>query len=437
MACHNPLLFKVLRHGTPPALKQGMDRPLDPGEIQRRTRRRWITGALAGAAVLALVLFLPGWVKPSIPRTEIRTAVVEAGPIDATLTASGLVVPEHEFVVTSPVDSRVVGTVHEAGDTVAAGEPIVNLDVTETRLLLERLEREVALKDNERSQARVDLESKLNELTGRQGIKQLELESLRFETERNEKLEADGVISGDDVRKSKADLERCRIELDQLAAERANAEKGLQVRLKALDLEYEILEKERDDAARTLARSSASSAEAGVVTWVLPGVGVAVSRGDELARVADLSTFKVEATISDAYAPRIRAGQPVLVKAGDLELGGSVAKVLPKVDNGIVRLDVALDEPAHRLLRPSLRVDVHVITDHRDRTLTVKRGSLVSLDGDYAVFRIRGEEAVRRPVKLGIMNFDRCEILEGLDAGDEIILSDMSDYANRKEIRIK
>lgn len=402
--------------------------------LARRRYLGWFAGA---AALITLAVLLPGWVTPSLPRAQLRTALVERGSMDAALTATGLVLPEHEFVVTSPGPSRVLQTLHQPGDTVAAGEPILSLDQGEARLRVDRLERQVALKDNERAQARVDLENRLSELNGQAAIKQLELKSLTFEAERNAKLAVAGVISADDARRSADARERCRIECDQLAASIKNAEKGLEVRLRALTLEHEILVRERRDAERELRQSSAASTRGGVLTWVLSGEGVSVARGDELARVADLSTFKVEATISDVHAAEIRAGQPVTVRSGELTLAGTVAKVHPKVENGIVRLEVALKQPDHPLLRPNLRVDVHVISERREGTLTVRRGSVLTTDAGQALFQVRGNRAVRRSVRFGLTNFERTEILEGLEAGDEIILSDMSDYAHRKEIRIR
>lgn len=414
-----------------------MDRPISAHELRTRTRRRWIGGLAAGVSLLGLALVLPGLVTPSIPRSQIRTATVERGAIDATLTASGLVLPEHEFVVTSPGPSRLLETLHQPGDSVRAGEPILRLDQGEARLAVERLERLVALKNNERAQARVDLESRLNELTGQTSIKALELQSLQFESERNRKLADAGVVSADAARKSDNDLERCRIELQQLDASRSNAERGLEVRIRALDLEHDILVRERRDAERALRQGAAASSRAGVITWVLPGEGVSVARGDELARVADLSTFRVEATLSDVHAAQVRAGQAVVVNAGDLRLTGRVSKVHPKVENGIVRLEVALDRPDHPALRSNLRVDVNIVTDRRERTLVVRRGTVIAVDGGHALFRVRGNVAERRSVKLGITSFESTEILEGLEEGDEVVLSDMSDYSNRKEIHIQ
>ena len=115
-----------------------------------------------------------------------------------------------------------------------------------------------------------------------------------------------------------------------------------------------------------------------------------------------------------------------------------LAKVQPKVDNGIVRLEVALQQPDHPLLRPNLarRRGHHqrAAGRHAQRSPWQRRRRD---DGGHALFQVRGDLAVRRSVRLGLTNFQRTEIVEGLAEGDEIILSDMSDYAHSKEIRIR
>jgi HlyD family secretion protein len=364
-----------------------MDRPIPAHELLQLARRRFLGWILGAGALVMLAVLLPGWVTPTLPRGQLLTAVVERGADRRHAHRVGTGAPRARVRGHQSGAVACAPDAASAGDTVAAGEPILSLDQGEARLLVERLERQAALKDNERAQARVDLENRLSELNGDAAIKKLELESRTFEAERNRKLAASGVISGDDARKSETDLERCRIELELLAAAIQNAKRGLEVRLRALALEYDILVRERRDAERALQQGSASSVRGGVLTWVLSGEGVSVARGDELARVADLSTFKVEATISDVHASRLRAGLPVLVRAGELSLAGTLTKVHPKVENGIVRLEVALQQPDHPALRPNLRVEVHVISERRDGTLTVRRGSVIALDGGgHALF---------------------------------------------------
>src|SRR5207244_212762 len=119
---------------------------------------------IAKRTALALVLvfglssawvWASDWIRPSIGRNRIRTAVVESGPIEASITAPGTVVPEIEQLLSSPIDARVIRILKRAGATLAKGEPIVQLDVSESTLALARLDQDLALKDNEQAKTKL------------------------------------------------------------------------------------------------------------------------------------------------------------------------------------------------------------------------------------------------------------------------------------------
>src|SRR5204863_4526196 len=97
----------------------------------------------AGAGVFALavaaLLWLPGLVAPSVSRAAVRTAVADEGPIDAIISATGTVVPEVEEVISSPVDARVIRILRTAGATLRRGDPLVELDVSEARLAVDKI----------------------------------------------------------------------------------------------------------------------------------------------------------------------------------------------------------------------------------------------------------------------------------------------------------
>jgi HlyD family secretion protein len=82
-------------------------------------------------------------------------------------------------------------------------------------------------------------------------------------------------------------------------------------------------------------------------------------------------------------------------------------------------------------------VDVHAVTEQRTDALCLRRGPLLNVDGSDWVFVVRGEEAVRTPITIGLSNFEMYEITSGLAEGDEVIISDMSDYRNSKEVKLR
>ena len=89
--------------------------------------------AIPALAVIMLIAWLPGFIRPSVSRQRVRTARVTSGPIEAVITASGMVVPEAERALSSPVDARVLRILKRAGDPVAAGDPLVELDASPRR----------------------------------------------------------------------------------------------------------------------------------------------------------------------------------------------------------------------------------------------------------------------------------------------------------------
>jgi len=411
-------------------------------EIDTRTRyRAQLKRLIVPAAVIASVGLLVGWgsglLRPSVKRSSIRTAVVDQGPVDASLSATGTVVPQTEQVLSSPVDARLLRVLRKAGTAVGAGDPIVELDVSASVLAVESLGQDLALKANQQARSKLALENTLSELNAQFEIKMLQLESAKLEHVRNRQLFEKGLTSSEDLRRSEVAERQAGIELQRIEASRRNAQESTKTELAGLALELAKVEKAHQEARRVLGLATPTADRNGVVTWTLTEEGAAVGKGDIVARVADLSAFRVDASVSDAYASRLSVGLPVQVRADERILDGRVSDVLPTVQNGAVTVRVALAERAHPSLRPNLRVEVFIVTDHRDRALRVRKGSSTSGDGVQQVFVVRGDLAVRTRVRFGVASFDFVEALEGLSAGDEVVVSDMTDYQRLSSIRLR
>src|SRR5438128_2792589 len=114
-----------------------MDRPLDARSARRNRLNRIAKIVLPAVACAALLILLPAWMRPSLARERIRTARVTTGAIEAVITASGLVAPEIERVLSSPLDARVLRILKRPGAELKQGEAVVELDVSQSRLALE------------------------------------------------------------------------------------------------------------------------------------------------------------------------------------------------------------------------------------------------------------------------------------------------------------
>ena len=414
-----------------------MDREIAPS-VQRRTRlKRIATVALPIVVVVGAVAWLPAWLHPTISAARIRTTVVIEGPIDASITASGLVVPAFERVLSSPLDARVLRVLQRPGAVLAAGDAVLELDISESAQALARAENDLKMKDNQQLQTRLSYEKSLSDLDGKIEVKTLEIETRRATLESHQKLSARGLLSQEELRRTALVLRQAEVELQQLQNERTSARRTTDVQFEGLALERATLAREVDERRRLLELATTKSDRAGVLTWVTADEGVLVRRGEVIARIADLSAFRIDASASDIHTGTLRTGLPVTIRIDQEQLAGRVQEVYPTVENGAIRFMVGIDDAKTVALQPNLRADVQVITARRSAVLKVRRGAFADGAGQQQVFVRAGNRAERRTVQLGVASFDEVEILAGLSLGDVVILSDMRDYEHLSWFRIR
>jgi HlyD family secretion protein len=414
-----------------------MDRELDVSFRRRLLARRVGMGGAGVALVVAALLFLPGWLRPSVSRERIRTARVERGPVEATVQASGTVIPAFESVLSSPVEARVRKILKRPGERVVAGDEILSLDTSASQLDLGRLEDRLMQKANEQEQVRIGLEKSLSELRGRIESQRLDTEVAEARAAQNRKLRAEGLVSEETLRVVEVEAKKAQIQLRQLEEQVASERRAADSRVQGLNLDLAILRKERDEAGRQLELATTRADRAGVVTWVFNEEGGTVRRGDVIARIADPESFRVEATVSDVHSARLATGQPVKVVMDGEALPGRLASIYPSVENGSVKFNVDLADPRHLKLRDNLRVDVLVITGTRAEALRVASGPFADGGGTDRVFVVEGDRAVRRPVRFGLVGAEYLEVTDGLAEGDLVIVSDMRDHAHLTEVKLK
>jgi HlyD family secretion protein len=414
-----------------------MDRPIALNVRRRTAALRWLALAAVVASGAGLFLWGTEYLRPSVERARVRIAAVDVGPLEATITATGVIEPEFEQVISSPIATRVLRILKRPGDAVRAGDPILELDVDESRLAVERVGQQLALKQNQIAATRLALEKTLTGLKGQVDIKVLEVDSLEAKSAQQRQLAARGVVSDNAVRQAELDERTARIQLDQLRKTMETEKLSAQTTADGLALELDTLRGDHAEAAKRLELATTRADRDGVLTWVVQDEGSTVQTGDVVARIADLDRFRVKATVSDIHSDRLATGLPAKVKINDEWFVGYVKAVLPTVENGTMAAEIALDDASNSLLKSNLRVDVYLVTERRDRALRLAKGPFATASGTQQVYVVRGNRAVRVPVRLGIADFDRYEVADGLAEGDEVIVSDTSDFAHAGEIRLR
>ena len=414
-----------------------MDRPLDQNYKIRQIARQILGSLLVISLVIGIFSFAWNWLTPTLKRVRIRTASVDRGAIESTISASGLVLPEFEQVISSPIDARVLKILKRPGDKVAKDEAILQLDTNASILALEKVNQELSLRENRQEKAKLALNEKISQLQSQIKLKQLDREALKNQAQQNQKLFQQGLLAENLYRQSELLAAKASIELEQLEEAKLNAQETNNTEIAGLRLETDILRKERDEATRLLELATTRANTDGVITWVVLETGATIRKGDVIARIADLKSYRVEATTSDIHTKEISVGQKVKAKINDDYLSGFIASVLPTIKDGAITLAISLEDKTSSLLRANLRVDVLVITSEKDSVLRIRKGPFANGDGKQNVFVVRGELAIKVPVTIGIANFDTYEVVDGLLEGDEVIISDMRDYLHLAEVKLE
>jgi HlyD family secretion protein len=173
-----------------------------------------------------------------------------------------------------------------------------------------------------------------------------------------------------------------------------------------------------------------------VVTWINTNLGSTITQGESLARIADLSSFKVTGNISDSYMEQAHLGMTAIIKINDSTIRGSITNINPSVQNSIVSFDITLNERNNKLLRPNMKVDVFLVTSSQNNVMRVQNGPAFKGGLTQDIFVVSDGKAVKRTVNLGLSNFDYVQIKDNVKPGEVIITSDMSGFKNSKEINI-
>ena len=413
-----------------------MDQAINPSIIKRR---RHATLAAIGAGLAfacAAVWGVNRAVAPSASAGELNIAEIKLGSIADTIGATGIVVPVHEEQVPSPIQTRVAKVHARPGQQVSAGTLLLELDSQSVKLELERLKEQLAQQDNRIQTLRLEQEQKRKQLASSIELLQLDLQSTRAKLQRSQTLRQYGGVSAEDLLTSELNVKRNEIQLRQQQEQIEDLRHATASNIEGAQLQQSILRKQLAQQEELLARTQVRAPFDGMLTWLLQDEGASVASGQLVARVSDLHNYRVEATLSDFHARRIEPGQPVVVEQGALQLQGKVQTILPEIQDGTVKLLVALEQPNHPQLRNKLRVDANIIAANKASALVVARGPAFNGRGQQAIFLVDGSTARKTMLNIGASDSKQVEIVSGARAGDRIVISDTTRFKDYDSIRI-
>ncbi len=413
-----------------------MDQALSPA-IAARRRRNTVAALATGLALLCGAAWsLHRYASPSASARDIAIAEVRRGNIANSISATGVVVPEREETVPCPIPSRIAHVHAKPGQQVAAGDLLLTLDDSSVRVAIASLREQLAQQENRMAGLRTELDQKRKQTRAAIELLELDLQSARAKLTRSQLLRKAGGISGEDMLAAELNVQRIEVQLRQQQEFIADTARLNASSIADAQLQKSIVQKQLDQQLLLQQQTQVRAPFAGMLTSLAADEGAAVVTGQVLAKVADLQHYRVEATLSDFHARRLDPGQPVVVEHNGQPLPGRIHTVLPEIRDGKVTVLATLDQPSHPVLRNRMRVDVRIITDRRQNVLLADSGAAFNGQGRQPGYVLRGATAHKVTLDIGASDGKAVEIVSGAQAGDRLIISDISRYKDHDTLRI-
>ncbi len=410
---------------------------------RRRTRVLTAAAALAGLTLaLALARARPAGAPPTVARAALTIDTVRRGVLVRQVRGYGALVPVDIRWVTAASAGRVERIPLLPGVAVTADTVLFELANPELEQAVVELTSAARAARAVRERLKLDVESE--RLVQESAVARLrgEVTVARFEADGDAALRAQGYAAEVVARRSRA-------KLDDLTTRQALEEQRLailarSVRARVLVQDAEIARLDAQlrlrvaDRAALVVRAGIDGVLQRLGDEQPPRVGQHVAVGAPLARVADPARLQAEIKIAETQARDLALGQPALVDTRNGVVRGHVARVDPAVQAGTVTVDVAFDEPLPAGARPDLSVDATITLQRLDDVLSVGRPAGVPAPGESRLYRLSldGRSAARVSVRFGRASVDRVEIAAGLQAGDQLILSDMAPWDAHDQLRL-
>ncbi len=401
-----------------------------------------IYGVVLAVALLSLTVFLSTLERaaPTVQSATLWMDQVHRGELLLERRGAGTLVPEEIRAVAARSAGRVEEILLLPGAPVEADTVVIRLSNPDLELAAQNASWDLAVAQANYRDLVVQLETQRLQRLSQAAAISAGYETARIRYQRDLELFEEELAARRDMLISRAraeefeernqlEQESLRIFQDSIAAQLDSAQSRLHQREAGDEL-----------AAADLRDLNVTAGIRGVLQEMPMEVGQSVTPGMVLARVVQPEKLKAELRIPETQAKDIVVGQSVIVDMRTATIPGRVSRIDPSASQGTVTVDVELlMDPLPVGARPQLSVDGTIEIQRLSDVLYVGKPAYGQSNSRVGLFKLvdDGDYAVRTIVQLGLGSVNLIEIVEGLNEGDQVILSDMSKWDAVDRVRIR
>jgi HlyD family secretion protein len=387
-------------------------------------KRLWIFGAIGIAVLVSIIVSLLPWLRSgdSVHAAELRFGKVDSGAFVVDTSGYAQVVAARAPMLFAAADGSVRFSV-ETGQTVKANEVLAVMDspALQAQLLQEQSAMDAARAEANRQ--RVANQRAILEKQRASDQAQIALTAAIREQTRAERAFALKAMSEVDYLRAKDAREAAEISV-------RHAKRDVALEQQALSLELQNRESLVQRQASVVA---ALQNQVNLLTMRAPFDGVVGTRvAAERAQLAkdapvlsilDLSQFELDLNLGEIYSPLLQAGLSAVVSHEGKQIQASVKSVSSEITNGQVTVRLRFAESSPVGLKQNQRLLTRIEFERRTQALSIPRGVYLDQLGGKTIWLKQGNLLLKTPIEIGAIGADRVEVLKGLKAGDEVVLS--------------
>jgi multidrug resistance efflux pump len=414
---------------------------MDIPRLKRPSRKRYIQGGIAVGAVLLMTIVLAN-LKPAAPSVDAGTLwmdTVERGEMVREVRGPGTLVPEQIRWISALTPARVERVLAQPGDSVKAETVLLEMSNPDVQINALQAQQQLTAAEASLVQLRTNLEtSRLSQEATAAQARTLYNEAVR-NAMMAESLSAKGFSSTFELSRARDQVEeartRLRIEESRLKLLSESMEPQIRVQEENV-VRLQAINEHRQNEVRGL---RVKAGDAGVLQELTLQLGQWVVPGQVLAKVVQPLRLKAVLRVPETQAPDVRLGQTATIDTRNGIVKGRVIRMDPQSTSGTVAVDVALEGELPAGARPELSVDGTIELERLPDVLHVGRPGYGQPNSTIGMFKVvdGGRYAVRVSVQVGRSSVNTMEVIQGLDRGDVVILSDMSRWDSADRVRLK
>ena len=341
----------------------------------------------------------------------------------------GTLAAREEVVVSAEVEGRVARLVHDLGDRVAAGAPLIELDAEKLQY---RAEGQRAALEQARARYGASGDTELPPLDKVPSVVSTtaQLAEAQQQLDRAKNLASRNLVSRSDLEAAQTRYDTAKAAHDQALASARQLRADIEAQSSSLRL-----------AQRNLRDAVIRAPFDGYVAERLVAQGQYVQPQAPVMRLVRLQPLKLTAEIPEKFAPWIQTGREMTVKVDAFPgqvFAGRVVRISPAVNLKSRAFAIEGEIPnTDGRLKPGTFARVEITTDRVERAVTIPVAAVQSRYGTNRVFLVQNGQLLGKEIVLGDRLGDRVEVAKGLEPGTAIVANDVEQLADGMKVNGK